>query len=125
MSGTTDRAHEADPEVWYVRPVFFVADGEAALAFYKALGFEESWRFETDGRLDVFQVARNDLLLILERRGDRAGGGRLFFELFPEKLEEFLHLATAAGIRVEDGRWGMPIKTILDPDGNELYFSLG
>lgn len=113
-----------NPEVWYVRPVFFAADCEVSLRFYAALGYRESWRFEEDGRILVVQVTRNDFELILNRRSERIGSGRLFFELYPEQLKQCLSAFVSAGITVRDSYWGMPVKAVNDPDGNELFFAV-
>jgi hypothetical protein len=50
------------------------------------------------------------------------GGGRLFFSLFAEPMAELGALAAAAGLELREGYWGMPVKAISDPDGNELFF---
>lgn len=109
-------------EFWFARTVFFVSDGDAALRFYTALGFQEAWRHEENGVLIVFQVNRDGAELILHRDAARAGGGCLFLSLNPGQVARCIASFEAAEVTVEDGRWGMPIKIVRDPDGNNLWF---
>jgi catechol 2,3-dioxygenase-like lactoylglutathione lyase family enzyme len=54
------------------RSVFFVKDGEAALAFYtNTLGFGLDWNNQYDGRACVFQVSRQMDELPLRRTSSR------------------------------------------------------
>lgn len=107
---------------WYARPVFFVSDCETALAFYQKLGFEEAWRHEEAGRLAAVQVDRNGAELILNRNEARAGGGRLFLSLDRGQVAACVDAFASAGVDVEDRHWGMPVKIVWDPDGNDLVF---
>ena len=109
-------------ESWYARPVFFVTDGEAALRFYVALGFNAGWRYEEDGRVVATQVYREGVELILNRNAERAGGGRLFMSLNPGQVARCVAAFAAAGIEAHDAQWGMPVKVVRDPDGNDLLF---
>jgi len=109
---------EADS--WYARPVFFVRDCEAALRFYSGLGFVEDWRHEEDGALVAVQVHRGGAELILDRNGLRAGGGRLFLSLQRGQAARCAAEFLAAGVEVRDDHWGMPVKAVRDPDGNDL-----
>ena len=106
---------------WYARPVFLVADAEKALAFYiDALGFTEKWRHGEP--LVAVQVDRGECEIILNLDRERAGGGRLFIALEQGRIEEVETAITAAGAALESGHWGMPVKIVRDPDGNELFF---
>lgn len=107
---------------WYVRPVFFVTDCESALRFYEALGFQEAWRSEEDGVLVAVQVAQRGVALILSRDAKRAGGGRLFFSLDRGEVQQVVSTLTTSGVTVHDEFWGMPVKSIRDPDDNDLLF---
>jgi catechol 2,3-dioxygenase-like lactoylglutathione lyase family enzyme len=109
-------------ERWYARAVFFVNDGEEALEFYRRMGFHEAWRYEEEGKLIAFQVDHQGAELILNRRPDRAGGGRLFLSLNRGQVAKCAERFTATGIEVRDSHWGMPVKIVTDPDGNELLF---
>jgi catechol 2,3-dioxygenase-like lactoylglutathione lyase family enzyme len=109
-------------ESWYARPVFFVTNAEAALRFYNKLGFQEAWRHEEQGTLIVAQVNRDGAELILNRDATRAGGGRLFLSLNPGQVARCVAAFEAAGVGVSDTHWGMPMKSVRDPDGNELLF---
>jgi len=106
-----------DVDAWYARPVFFVIDCEAALRFYARLGFIEDWRHEEDGVLVAVQVSRSGCELILNRR---AGGGRLFLSLHRGQVARCVAQFLAAGVEVRDDHWGMPVKAVSDPDGNDL-----
>lgn len=109
-----------DERTWYARPVFFVRDCEAALRFYAAIGFSEAWRHEEEARLVAVQVDLRGVELILNESADRAGGGRLFLSLERGEVARVAASWGAAGIALEDGFWGMPVKSVRDPDGNEL-----
>jgi len=110
----------SDVDTWYARPVFFVIDCEAALRFYAGLGFVEDWRHEEDGALVAVQVSRSGCELILNRNGPRAGGGRLFLSLHRGQVARCVTRFLAAGVEVRDDHWGMPVKAVSDPDGNDL-----
>jgi catechol 2,3-dioxygenase-like lactoylglutathione lyase family enzyme len=109
-------------ESWYARPVFFVTDCETALRFYSRLGFEEAWRHEEDGVVVAAQVNRSGAELILNHNGKRAGGGRLFLSLHRGEVARHAAAFAAAGIDTQDGQWGMAVKIVRDPDGNDLLF---
>jgi catechol 2,3-dioxygenase-like lactoylglutathione lyase family enzyme len=113
-----------DVDTWYARPVFFVADCERALRFYAGLGFTEDWRHEEDGVLVALQVTRSGAELILNRnRLRQPGGGRLFLSLHRGQAASLAEQFLAAGAEVRDDFWGMPVKAISDPDGNDLLFT--
>ncbi len=107
---------------WYTRPVFFVSDCAASLAFYGRLGLKEAWRYEEDGRVVALQMDHLDMELILNERAENVGGGRLFVALKRDQIQECVAAFEAAGIEVADGHWGMPVKIIVDPDGNDILF---
>jgi catechol 2,3-dioxygenase-like lactoylglutathione lyase family enzyme len=109
-------------ESWYARPVFFVSDGEMALRFYTTLGFREAWRHAEDGRIIVTQVNRDGAELILCQDAKRAGSARLFLSLNPGQVAKCAEEFLAAGVTMSDLHWGMPMKVVRDPDGNELLF---
>ena len=110
---------------WYARPVFFVADMPAALAFYvEALGFAQSWHYEEDGETVATQVNRGDCEVILNRDVDRAGGARLYVALEPDTVAALERDLTARSIAVTRGWWGTPVVRVEDPSGNELLFPL-
>jgi catechol 2,3-dioxygenase-like lactoylglutathione lyase family enzyme len=109
---------------WYSRPVFFVADVERAIAFYRdKLGFVEENRYEEDGVLLVGQVRREDCTLLFDcQQPERAGCGRMFISLDPEPLAALRAEFESRGAPTRDGRWGYPTLIVEDPDGNQLYF---
>ena len=111
-----------DVDTWYARPIFFVTDCEVALRFYAGLGFVEVWRHEEDGSPVAVQVHRGGAELILNRNGPRAGGGRLFLSLHRGQVAKCTAQFLAAGVEVRDDYWGMPVKAVQDPDGNDLLF---
>jgi catechol 2,3-dioxygenase-like lactoylglutathione lyase family enzyme len=114
---------QSDVETWYARPVFFVTDCEEALRFYAGLGFSEDWRHEEEGSLVAVQVARNGAEIILNRNRLRAGGGRLFLSLHRGQSARCAEQFLAAGAEVRDDHWGMPVKAVTDPDGNDLLLT--
>jgi len=68
------------------------------------------------------QVSRGGAELILNRNGARAGGGRLFLSLHRGQAAGCAAQFLAAGVEVRDDHWGMPVKAVSDPDGNDLLF---
>jgi catechol 2,3-dioxygenase-like lactoylglutathione lyase family enzyme len=113
----------SDVDTWYARPVFFVTDCEEALQFYAGLGFAEDWRHEEGGSLVAVQVTRSGAELILNRNRLRAGGGRLFLSLQRGQAAKCAERFLAAGAEVRDDYWGMPVKAVCDPDGNDLLLT--
>lgn len=109
---------------WYSRPVLFVADVAASVAFYVgALGFSEAWRHEEDGRPLVAQVDRNGCELILSSQWPhKAGTGMMFVSLDRTVFDALWPELAARGVAVREGFWGYPSKIVDDPDGNQLYF---
>ncbi len=110
----------SDADTWYARPVFFVTDCDHALRFYAGLGFVEDWRHEEGGAPVAVQVNRGGAELILNRNDLRAGGGRLFLSLHRGQVAKCAAEFLAAGVEVRDDYWGMPVKAVSDPDGNDL-----
>jgi uncharacterized glyoxalase superfamily protein PhnB len=113
----------SDVDTWYARPVFFVTDCEEALRFYARLGFVEDWRHEEEGSLVAVQLTRSGAELILNRNRLRAGGARLFLSLHRGQAARSAEQFLAAGVEVRDDYWGMPVKMVTDPDGNDLLLT--
>ena len=112
---------------FYARTVFFVRDGETALAFYtQVLGFKLDWNNQYEGRASVFQVSLFGFELILNHAWDyikeRAGHGRLFIGLGDDQVAPLREHILAKGIKVSLDDWGNPTLVIGDPDGNEIFF---
>ena len=114
---------------FYARSVFFVKDGETALAFYtQSLGFGLDWNHQYEGRACVFQVSLFGFELILNQvfgdTTDRAGHGRVFIGLEDNQAAALCEHIRAKGIQVSLDDWGRPTLVIKDVDGNELFFWL-
>src|SRR6266853_2843258 len=85
---TESTASERIAHQWYLRPVFFVSDVQAALRFYiDKLGFEKKWH-EGDGKGTVCQVNRGGCEIILCEDSARRDKGRLFVELNRDGIDE-------------------------------------
>ncbi len=111
---------------WYTRPVLFVSDTRASLAFYiDVLAFKRAWAHEQDGEVTVAQVVRDDCELILCLDANRKAPARLFIELEAHEMETFRKEIEQRAIPTEQTWWGYPCIRIEDPDGNELLFPLG
>jgi catechol 2,3-dioxygenase-like lactoylglutathione lyase family enzyme len=109
---------------WYSRPVFFVADGRVSMDFYQGkLGCALDWNYEEGGSPYVFQVSRHGFELILQVNASKSGQGRVFISLDEEQVAALREDFRKNEVDARDSRWGMPIIEVLDPDGNELYFS--
>ena len=110
--------------VWFARPVLFVADIERSVDFYvNQLGFSHPWRYEEEGKARVAQVERQGCELILSSQWpDKVGKGLMFISLDVEVLNALRAELEGRGVDVKDGNWGYRLMVIVDPDGNELYF---
>ena len=111
----------------YARSVFFVEDAERSLRFYtEQLGFAVDWKYEEDGRADVFQVSLFGFELIVNQvweptRG-RAGHGRVFIGLDDDQIAPIHAHIAAKGIQTQRVDWGRSTLVIKDLDANELFF---
>lgn len=110
--------------LWYARPVLYVADIAASVAFYTGkLGFVEAWRHVSDGAPIVAQVERAGCELILSSQWpDKAGKAMMFISLDRADFAALRPALEGKGVRVGKGHWGYPVLIITDPDGNRLYF---
>ena len=110
--------------VWYSRPVLFVAEVDRSVNFYvKQLGFRQAWRYEEESKAYVAQVDRHGCELILSSQWpDKAGKGLMFISLDLGVLDALRADLEGRGVDVKDGQWGYRLMVIADPDGNELYF---
>lgn len=119
---------------WYTRPVLFVADVDAAIAFYARMDFDLAWRFAEDdapspdaerrrGPATVAQVARGECEIIFSRQWpDKVGKGMLFIELVAGDWAALPAALEARGVPFREGWWGYRSLIVTDPDGNDLYF---
>lgn len=119
---------------WYTRPVLFVADVDAAIAFYARMDFDLAWRFAEDdapspdaerrgGPAAVAQVARGECEIIFSRQWpDKVGKGMLFIELVAGDWAALPAALEARGVPFREGWWGYRSLIVTDPDGNDLYF---
>jgi catechol 2,3-dioxygenase-like lactoylglutathione lyase family enzyme len=109
---------------WYLRPVLFVSDLQAALRFYiDKLGFEKRWH-SADGKGTVCQVNRGGCEIILCEDPARQDKGRLFVELNRDGIDELRREIAERSVPTERAWWGYDVIRIADPDGNELFFPL-
>ena len=113
---------------WYARAVFFVKDAERSLRFYTdTLGFSVDWKFDYEGRADVFQVKLHGFALIVDQASAeteaRVGHGRVFIGLDDgEQTESLRRQIEERAIETTVEHWGKPTRVIRDLDGNELFF---
>jgi catechol 2,3-dioxygenase-like lactoylglutathione lyase family enzyme len=110
--------------VWYARPVLFVAEIDRSVDFYvKQLGFSQPWRYEEEGKAQVAQVERQGCELLLSSQWpDKVGKGLIFISLDVDVLDALRAELEGRGVDVKDGNWGYRLMVIVDPDRNELYF---
>ena len=105
---------------WYLRPVLFVSDLQAALRFYiEKLGFKKKWHVD-----NVCQVDRGGCEIILCEDPARQDKGRLFVELNRDGIDELRREIAERSLPTEKAWWGYDVIRIADPDGNELLFPL-
>lgn len=111
-------------DIWYARPVFYVADLERSLDFYlRTLGFVKKWHGD-GGKGTVCQVNRQDCEIILCEDATRRDRGRLFIELNAETRAQLRREIAERAIPAKETWWGYDCIQIDDPDGNELLFPL-
>jgi len=109
---------------WYLRPVVFVSDLQAALLFYiDKLGFEKRWHSD-DGKGTVCQVNRGGCEIILCEDAARRDKSRLFVELNRDGMDELRREISERSVPTQKAWWGYDVIRIADPDGNELLFPL-
>jgi catechol 2,3-dioxygenase-like lactoylglutathione lyase family enzyme len=113
----------------YARSVFFVANAEKSLRFYKeTLGFSEDWNYQFEGRTFVCQVSLFGFELILNEidrhTQTRAGHGRVFVGLDPDQAQPLRKHIAAKGIETQRIDWGRPTLVMKDLDSNEIFFLL-
>lgn len=115
---------EATEHVWYMRPVFFVADIQIAARFYvDKLGFIKKWH-EADGKGTVCQVDRGGCEIILCQDTTRNNKSRVFLELSCDGVDQLLKEVAERSIQTKKFWWGYDVLQIEDPDGNELLVCL-
>jgi len=121
---TESTASERIAHQWYLRPVLFVSDVQAALRFYiDKLGFEKKWH-AADGKGTVCQVNRGGCEIILCEDSARRDKGRLFVELNRDGIDELRREISERSVPTQKAWWGYDVIRIADPDGNELFFPL-
>jgi len=117
---TESTASERIAHQWYLRPVLFVSDVQAALRFYiDKLGFEKKWQSGT-----VCQVNRGGCEIILCEDSVRRDKARLFVELNGDGIDELRREISERSGPSQKVWWGYDVIQIADPDGNELLFPL-
>ena len=114
-----------EPEKWYTRSVFSVKDMQRTLQYYcDLLGFEQSWKYDEEGRTIVTQVEKGEFELIVTENLDRIGQARVFVSLTKSELNQFEKTINNNEVHHDRIYWGYPCIRIQDPDGNELLFPL-
>jgi catechol 2,3-dioxygenase-like lactoylglutathione lyase family enzyme len=111
-------------QMWYARPVLFVADVQVALRFYvDQLGFQKKWH-AGDGTGTVCQVDRGGCEIMLCQDRARHDKARLFVELNRDGIDELRREILERSLPTGMTWWGYDVIRIADPDGNELFFPL-
>jgi catechol 2,3-dioxygenase-like lactoylglutathione lyase family enzyme len=115
---------------FYARTVFFTTDAGKSLDFYSnKLGFALDWNHKEEGKPYVLQVSLFGFELILNQvdmsTAQHAGHGRVFIGLDDAQSEILRNHIEQKQIQTTTVQWGKPTLVIKDPDGNELYFTLG
>jgi catechol 2,3-dioxygenase-like lactoylglutathione lyase family enzyme len=101
-------------------PVLRVTDAQAAIAWYRRLGFAEEWQHRFEPDFPVFASLR---------RGDDAGGVRVFLSehtgdapvggLLYLRISDVTPIATEFDIAIEDLGSRLEVH-LVDPDGNRI-----
>ncbi|MFI4973901.1 MAG: VOC family protein [Caulobacterales bacterium] len=116
------------------RPLFNVADVEASLVFWRdKLGFEETHRFDWQGRLMFAQLRRGDVEIMLNGRGGDPAARRArphyteaVFYFRVDDVHALYSDLTAKGLAPtapETQEYGLDEVFLRDPDGYELSFT--
>ncbi|HET9344300.1 MAG TPA: glyoxalase superfamily protein [Candidatus Limnocylindrales bacterium] len=98
-------------------PFFRVADADASLAWYRRLGFEESFRHRFAAGMPLFiGLRRADAELFLsEHRGDAPPSSLAYL-----RVDDVESVAAEFGVAVEDTDYGLREVELVDPDGNRI-----
>ena len=106
---------------WRVAPIFGVRDLDAALAFYRSLGFEaRAW---PGGGYGFLHHGGVEIHLGAEADPDRCGRASAY--LFVDDADAVAEQWRAAGADVrlpEDTEWRQHEGALVDPDGNVIRF---
>lgn len=97
-------------------PIFRVADGRTAAAWYQRLGFEvvDEHRFSPDLPLYLFLRRGDDYLHLSEHTGDGRSGTLVY--LYVDDVDS---VAEEFGVEVVEQPWAREVH-LTDPDGNHL-----
>lgn len=110
-----------------------VKDLAASVSFYEKLGFQVSYRDDTPaammqlGSIQLYLFQTTSDMSALQRKADLVhnppGFDHLSFsvsdvDVFYQQLKEVIPFETAPA----DQDWGARAASVLDPDGNRLYF---
>ena len=98
-------------------PIMRVADAEAAVAWYRKLGFVKEWEHRFAPGLPLYVgIARGELRMHLsEHAGDARPGTLVYLS-----VDDVDAAADALGVTdIDDMPWGRDFE-VADPDGNRL-----
>jgi catechol 2,3-dioxygenase-like lactoylglutathione lyase family enzyme len=99
-----------------ISPIFRVADGRRAAAWYARLGFEVEGehRFAADLPLYLFLNRNGASLHLSEHTGDARPGALVYLS-----VDDVDAIAAEFGVKVETQPWAREVE-LADPDGNRL-----
>ncbi|MFE0054223.1 glyoxalase superfamily protein [Streptomyces sp. NPDC059013] len=97
-------------------PVLRVADADAALSWYRRLGFVKQWEHRFEPGLPAFvEIARGPVRLFLsEHVGDACPGTLVYL-----RVRDVDTVADEFGVPVTTAPWAREVE-LRDPDGNRL-----
>ncbi|WP_443071817.1 glyoxalase superfamily protein [Streptomyces sp. WMMC940] len=97
-------------------PVLRVADADAALSWYRRLGFVKQWEHRFEPGLPAFvEIARGPLKLFLSEHAGDARPGTLVYL----RVRDVDAVADEFGVPVTTAPWAREVE-LRDPDGNRL-----
>lgn len=124
MKSDNPITNHSDEQVWYMRPIFFVADIHTSREFYvQKLGFVTKWH-EADGKGTVCQVDRGGCEIILCQDSNRSNQSRVFLELSKAGVDQLQLELAQRSVPTKKAWWGYEVLQIEDPDGNQLLVCL-
>jgi catechol 2,3-dioxygenase-like lactoylglutathione lyase family enzyme len=100
-------------------PILRVTSAEAAVRWYRRLGFTQVWEHRFEPSLPAFvEIARGPVSLFLsEHTGDARPDTLVYLRV--QRVEDVDSIAAEFGATVEEAPWAREIE-LRDPDGNRL-----
>jgi lactoylglutathione lyase len=105
-------------------PIVIVTDLPATRAFYKELGFEQTFQFPPEGEAGFVTMTRGGSSIGIGAGGDREEDDFGYW-IYVDDVDATVERLRTAGAPIiaepEDQPWGERVARTRDPDGNLVY----